>query len=53
MYQAPYFRLKVGNFKDRKEAEEYFKMLSKEFPRGVNIVRDVIEVKPEKAEGDK
>ncbi|MFM2361909.1 MAG: hypothetical protein RLZZ316_811 [Bacteroidota bacterium] len=53
LYQAPYFRLKVGNFKDRKEAEEYFKMLSKEFPRGVNIVRDVIEVKPEKAEGDK
>lgn len=53
LYQAPYFRLKVGNFKERKEAEEYLKMLSKEFPRGVNIVRDTIEVKPEKAEGDK
>lgn len=46
-YQSPYFRLKVGNFKTRQEAEEYLKSLSRDFPNNVFIVRDTIEVKPE------
>lgn len=45
LYQAPYFRLRVGNFKDKEEAEEYRKLLSKEFPNSVFLVRDTIEVK--------
>jgi hypothetical protein len=45
LYQAPYFRLRVGNFKDKEEAEEYRKLLSKEFPNNVFLVRDTIEVK--------
>ena len=45
LYQAPYFRLRVGNFKDKEEAEEYRKSLSKEFPNSVFLVRDTIEVK--------
>jgi hypothetical protein len=45
LYQAPYFRLRVGNFKDAEEAEDYRKSLSKEFPNGVFLVRDTIEVK--------
>lgn len=45
LYQAPYFRLRVGNFKDKDEAEDYFKALSKEFPNNVFLVRDTIEVK--------
>ena len=48
IYQAPYFRLRVGNFKDKDEAEDYRKSLSKEFPNSVFLVRDTIEVKPEK-----
>ena len=45
LYQAPYFRLRVGNFKDKEEAEEYRKSLSREFPNGVFLVRDTVEVK--------
>ena len=48
MHQSPYFKLKVGNFKDRKEAEEYQKELNTLFPKGVFIMNDIIEVKPEK-----
>jgi hypothetical protein len=47
-YQAPYFKLKAGNFKDRKEAEDYQKKLNKYFPNGVFLMTDVIELKPEK-----
>jgi hypothetical protein len=48
MYQPPFYKLKVGNFKTKEEAEEYRKDLSREFPTGLYIVRDVIEVKPDK-----
>ncbi len=47
LYQSPYYRLKVGNFKTRQEAEDYRKTLSRDFNNAVFIVRDVIEVKPE------
>ena len=47
LYQAPYFKLKVGNFKDRKEAEDYQKRLEKYFPKGVFIMNDTIEIKLE------
>lgn len=50
IYQSPYFRLKVGNFKDRDEAEDYQKKLNKYFPKGVFIMNDIIEVKPDKDE---
>ena len=48
IYQSPYFKLKVGNFKERKEAEEYRERLQKYFPKGVYIMNDTIEVKPER-----
>lgn len=47
MYQAPNYKLKVGNFKTQEEAEEYSKQLSKLFPAGVYVIRDTIEVKPD------
>ena len=46
-YKSPYYRLKVGNFKSRQEAEEYQKNLSGDFQNAVFIVRDIIEVRPE------
>jgi hypothetical protein len=53
VYQSPYFKLKVGNFKERKEAEDYQKRLQKYFPRGVFIMNDTIELKLDKdKEGD-
>ena len=48
IYQSPYFKLKVGNFKERKEAEDYQKRLKVHFPNGVFIMNDIIEVKPGK-----
>jgi len=48
IYQSPYFKLKVGNFKERKEAEEYQKRLKVYFPKGVVIMNDIVELKPEK-----
>ncbi|KIC90705.1 SPOR domain-containing protein [Flavihumibacter solisilvae] len=49
LYQSPYFRLRVGNFESRKEAEAYQRQLSKEFKKNVYIVNDVIEVNPDKS----
>ena len=52
LYQSPYFKLKVGNFKERKEAEDYQKRLDIYFPKGVFIMNDIIEVKPGKSIDD-
>jgi hypothetical protein len=48
VYQSPYFRLKVGNFKTREEAVQYQKSLGFYFPKGVFVLTDTIEVTPEK-----
>ncbi|HYE54543.1 MAG TPA: SPOR domain-containing protein [Chitinophagaceae bacterium] len=48
MYQPPFYKLKVGNFKTKEEAEDYRKELARDFPTGLYVIRDVIEVKPEK-----
>jgi hypothetical protein len=47
-YQSPYFKLKAGNFQTRDEAEKYRKLLTPMFPKGVFIINDIIEVKPER-----
>ncbi len=47
-YQSPYFKVKAGNFKDRKDAEAYQKRLNIYFPKGVFIMKDIIEVKASK-----
>ncbi len=49
-HQSPYYKLKVGNFKERKEAEEYQKKLKVYFPKGVFVMPDKVEVKPGKYE---
>ena len=47
-YQSPYYKVKAGNFKDRKDAEAYRKRLNVYFPKGVFIMHDKIEVKAAK-----
>jgi hypothetical protein len=47
-YQSPYFKLKAGNFQTRDEAERYRKNMASFFPKGVFIVNDIVEIKPEK-----
>lgn len=44
-HQSPYYRVKAGNFKERKEAELYQRRLELLFPKGVFIINDIIEVK--------
>lgn len=48
IYQAPNFKLKVGNFRTREEAVQYQKTLSAYFPKGIQVIADTIEVVPEK-----
>jgi hypothetical protein len=48
MYQSPFFRLKVGNFKDRLDADEYLSGIQDLFTDSkVYVVPDTIEVRPE------
>ena len=53
MYQSPYFRLRVGNFINKKEAENVQRQLSKEFKQNLFIVNDVVEVNPDKSGEDR
>ena len=46
LYQPPFYKLKVGNFKTKDEAEEYRKELVRQFPTGLYVIRDIIEVNP-------
>ena len=47
LYQSPYYRIRVGNFKTKQEADEYIKDLARNFDNNVFLVRDVVEVKLE------
>ena len=47
MYQAPYYKLKAGNFKERKDADDYLPNIQRLFPAGVYVIRDTIEVNPD------
>jgi hypothetical protein len=44
-YQTPYFKLKAGNFREKKDAEAYQKKLNRFFPKGVFLMPDIIELK--------
>lgn len=46
-YQAPFFKLKVGDFLKRADAEDLRKDLGRLMPKGVFIISDVIKLKPE------
>ncbi|MBD0332994.1 MAG: SPOR domain-containing protein [Chitinophagaceae bacterium] len=48
LYQSPYFKLKAGNFRTRDEAARYQKNMNIIFPKGVFIINDIVEIKPEK-----
>jgi hypothetical protein len=51
-HQSPYYKVKAGNFKDRKDAEAFQKRLNTYFPKGVFIMKDIIELKPSKNNED-
>lgn len=47
-FQAPYFKVRVGDFKSREEATELRDKLSNQFPGGIFVVPTIINVSPEK-----
>lgn len=47
IFQSPYYRIRVGNFKTQSEAQTYMRSLSDTFKGSVFVVRDVIEVSPD------
>lgn len=49
VFQASQFKLKVGDFKDLKEAEDYQIRMQAYFSNNLYIVRDQIEVNPDKS----
>lgn len=46
-HQSPYYKVKVGNFTSRQEAQAYQKRLAPYFPGGVFLMNDVVEVNPD------
>jgi hypothetical protein len=51
IYQSPYFKIQIGNFRDRKEAANLQKQILRIYPTGVIVVPATVEYKPEKEEG--
>lgn len=46
-YQSPYFRVRIGDFRARNDAEQLQEQLNSYFPNGVFTVRDIIHISPE------
>ncbi len=43
VYQAPYFKVRLGNFMKKEDAEKARKQLAKNFSSGIYIVEDAVE----------
>lgn len=53
LYQAPNFKVRIGNFLTQKEAFQLRKMIAALYPdKGIYIVHDIIEHTPVEDEGD-
>jgi hypothetical protein len=46
-YQAPYFKLKMGDFIKRAEADAFKKELSQVFDQATYVIQDIIKITPE------
>ncbi len=42
-YNSPYFKVRIGNFIKKEDAEKFRKVLLKIYPKGVYVVEDAIE----------
>jgi len=49
-YLSPLYKLKVGNFTSREDAENFKTSLAKVYAGGIYIVEDIIEYEPPKAD---
>ena len=46
IYHAPYFKIQMGNFRTREDAEELLQKVKKIYPAGIFIVPAKIQMKP-------
>lgn len=42
-YQSPLFKVRIGNFIKKEDAEQFRKTLNRFYPKGVYVVEDIIE----------
>jgi hypothetical protein len=47
IYQSPHFKIQIGNFRTRPDAEGLRKQITRIYPNGVIVIPSVIEVKAE------
>lgn len=45
LYQAPNYKLRVGDFKTEEDANAALQQLSRLFPQGLYVIHDIIELK--------
>ncbi|OYZ01447.1 MAG: hypothetical protein B7Y37_07200 [Sphingobacteriia bacterium 28-36-52] len=50
LFQSPNFKVRIGNFLKKEDAEKYRNQISKFFPKGIYIVEDTIEYTPPEEE---
>ena len=48
IYHSPYFKIQMGNFRTREDAENLLQKVKKVYPSGVFIVPSKIQMKPSK-----
>jgi hypothetical protein len=47
IYQSPHFKIQIGNFRKREDAESLRKQVIRLYPTGVIVIPSTIEVRPE------
>lgn len=48
LYHSPYFKIQIGNFIKREDADDLLKRIKKLYPTGVFVVPSRVEIKPAK-----
>ena len=48
IYHAPYFKIQMGNFREREDAEQLMDRVKQVYPTGIFVVPSPIELKPTK-----
>ncbi|OIR14270.1 sporulation related domain protein [mine drainage metagenome] len=46
IFQAPNYKIRIGNFLKREDAENYRKQITNSFPQEIYVVEDAIEYTP-------
>ncbi len=50
IYQSPYFKIQIGNFKERPEADQLKKKILSFYPNGVIVIPSIVELKQDPEE---